>query len=187
MCQLVDMIVDDLTEINQGALMQLEGCLSSDLQSGGVHNTQVTDVEAAISAQDHKLRLPKLLVVCDHEVVAVTLTDLVLSGVAVELDFQVLELLCVNRSKAQGKLVFLAGVGENTECSTGHIQVSTSLGSIQIPRLDATHVNGVKVWLFCQLVELGKLVVSDDLALGSALSGTRGWEANLVTIQERAS
>ena len=78
MGQLVDMVVHDLSKIDQGSLMELEGGVGGDLQAGGVNYTKITNVEFSVFAKDHELRLPELLVVSNDVVVAVTFTHFVL-------------------------------------------------------------------------------------------------------------
>lgn len=78
MRQLVDMVVHDLAKVNQGSLVELEGGVGSNLQAGGVNHSEVTDVEAAVFADDHELGLPELLIISNDVVVAVTFTQLVL-------------------------------------------------------------------------------------------------------------
>jgi len=101
MSELVNMIVHDFAEIDKRPLVKLKGCLAGNLQAGGVYDTKITNVEAAIFADDHELRLPEFLVVCDNIVVAVTLSYLVLSGVAIEADFEILKFFSIDRTELE--------------------------------------------------------------------------------------
>jgi hypothetical protein len=78
MSQLVDMIVHDFSKVDQGSLMELEGGVGGDLQTGGVNYTKITNVEASVFTENHELGLPELLVICNDVVVAVTFTHFVL-------------------------------------------------------------------------------------------------------------
>ena len=78
MGKLIHMIVDNFTKVNQRALMELKCGLACYLQARSMHNTEVTDIVAAVTTDDHELGFPKLLVVGNDKVVAITLSNLVL-------------------------------------------------------------------------------------------------------------
>lgn len=89
MGKFVDVVVNNLAQIDQSSLVELKSSLSSDLQSGGVHNTEVSDVEAAILANNHELTFPELLIISYDIVVAVSLSNLVVSEVSRYSDLEV--------------------------------------------------------------------------------------------------
>lgn len=77
------------------------------LDSGGMDYSQVSDVVLSILRKNHELRLPQLLIVAEDVVIAVTLSNLELSQVAIKLKFKVLQLLSINISKLQIEIVLL--------------------------------------------------------------------------------
>ncbi len=86
MSELVDMVVDDLAEIDERSLVKLQGCAPSDLESGGVDDSQVPKVELSVLVDDGKLTLPKFLVVCYDIVVRLSFTNLKLGEVSIKAD-----------------------------------------------------------------------------------------------------
>lgn len=107
MSELVHVIVNDLTQVDKGTLVKLESSGGCHLQSGGVHDTQVSNVELTVLRDDHELRLPEFLVVGNDVVIAVALTDLELGLVSAELNLKVSEFVGVDRGKAENELAFL--------------------------------------------------------------------------------
>ncbi len=72
---LVEVVVNHLSKIDKRVLLDLNGGIHIYFDSRGVHYTQVTDVILAILADNHKLRLPKLLVVWDLVMVSLTFAN----------------------------------------------------------------------------------------------------------------
>ena len=89
MSQLIDMIVHDLAQIDEGTLMKLKGSIACDLETGCVDHTKITDIEAPIATEDHELGLPKLFVVRNYKVIAVTFSNFVLGGVTVKANLEI--------------------------------------------------------------------------------------------------
>ena len=109
---LIEVVVDHFTEINQGILLDLDLSVHIDLYSGGMDNTQVTDEVLAILADDHELGLPQLLIVGDLVVIAFAFTDLEDTLGTIDRDLQILELFGIDGLKLHVKLVRGGAVGQ---------------------------------------------------------------------------
>ena len=70
-----------------------------------MYHTQVANKVLTIAADDHKLGLPKLLVVGNLVVVSLTFTKLKDTTSAIKADLEVLDLLGVNCLKVKMELV----------------------------------------------------------------------------------
>lgn len=55
--QLVEMVVDNFTDIYDAILVELYLSLEIELDPGGVNKAQVTNIVLPVRANDHKLRL----------------------------------------------------------------------------------------------------------------------------------
>jgi hypothetical protein len=73
---LVEMVMNNLTEINESILLDLDFSCLVNLYAGSVDHTQVAHKVLAIAANDHKLGLPQLLVVRNLVVVSLAFTKL---------------------------------------------------------------------------------------------------------------
>ena len=93
---LIKVIVNNLTKINNGSLLELDLASSVELQSCGVDKSKISDVELSIDGADHELGLPELLVVWNMEVTGLSLSNLVNSSVSLDWDLEILQLLSVN-------------------------------------------------------------------------------------------
>jgi len=100
---LVKVVVDDLTQVDQGILLDLDVGILVNLYTRGVHNTEITDVVLAIFADNHELRLPELLVVGDLVVVGLAFTDLENTLSTVDGDLEILQLFCVDSLECHGQ------------------------------------------------------------------------------------
>ena len=72
----IEVVVHDFTQVNERILLDLNVCVHVNLDSGSVHDAEITDEVLAVLADNHELRLPELLVVGDLVVVGFSLTDL---------------------------------------------------------------------------------------------------------------
>ena len=93
---LVELVVDNLSEVDDGTLLELHLALGVELQSGGVNEAVVTDVVSTVDLANHELGLPKLLVIWNVKVTGLSLTDLVHGAITLNRDLEVLELLSVD-------------------------------------------------------------------------------------------
>ena len=123
----VKVIVHNLAQVDDGALLDLHLGTLVELDSRGVDKAQVPDKVLTTLIDDHELRLPQLLVVGDLIVVSLTLAHLVNCLVAFEQDLYVLELLSVNALKSQLEALlredFRAQVGLHSLHETGSVDV----------------------------------------------------------------
>jgi len=95
-CNLIEMIMDYFTKINERILLDLNAGVHIHLYARGMHNTKITYVVLSILADDHELRFPKLLVVRDLIVIGFTFTNFEDTSGAIDRDLQVLELLGID-------------------------------------------------------------------------------------------
>lgn len=136
MSNLVEVVVDNLTQVNEHILLDLNFGVLIDLDSGGVHDTQVTDEVLAIFTDNHQLRLPELLVVGDLVVVSVTFTNLENTGVTVKSNTETLNLLSVDSLELKVKFVCCSLVGDAVERSSLHGGKSFFLGIAHLLKAD---------------------------------------------------
>ena len=118
---LVEVVVDNLAQVDEHVLLDAHLRVLVDLDSGGVHDAQVTDEVLAVLADDHELGLPELLVVGDLVVVGVTLANLEHAGVTVERDVQALDLFGVDGLELQVQLVGGSLVGDALVGASLHV------------------------------------------------------------------
>jgi len=93
---LVKVIMDNLTEIHDATLKDLDFCSLIKFDSGGVHESKISDIVLTIDTKDHELRFPKLLVVWNLIVIGFSLTNLEDCSVSFEVDLNILEFFSVN-------------------------------------------------------------------------------------------
>ena len=148
MSDLIEVVVNHFTEINQGILLDLDLGVHIDLYSGGMDNTQVTDEVFAILADDHELRLPKLLVVGDLVMIAFALTNLEDTLGTINRDLQVLELLSIDGLELHVKLVRGGAVGQRLKSAA--LEVNRDL---KIRWAQFTEVDGAELWIIDKLSE----------------------------------
>jgi len=96
MCDLVELIMNDLTKINEHVLLELNLGAFVDFNATSVNNTHITDKVTPVLADNHELTLPKFLVVRNLVVVGLSLTDLEASSVSFKGEAEVLKLLGVD-------------------------------------------------------------------------------------------
>jgi len=118
---LVEVVVHDLAEVDEGVLLDLQLSVHVHLYPGGVDHAEITDEVLAILAHDHKLRLPQFLVVRDLVVIGLALTDFEDTLGAVNGDFEVLELLGVDSLEAHVQLVGSGLVGDRVEGAAAEV------------------------------------------------------------------
>lgn len=53
--QFVYVVVDYLSQVKESALMELKSSRATDLDSGGVYHTQISDEITAVKVKDHEL------------------------------------------------------------------------------------------------------------------------------------
>ena len=133
---LIEVVVDHFTEINQGILLDLDLGVHIDLYSGGMDNTQVTDEVFAILADDHELGLPQLLIVRDLVVIAFAFTDLEDTLGTIDRDLQVLELLSVDSFKFHVKLVRGSTVGQRLKSAALEVNRDLKIRWAQFAKVD---------------------------------------------------
>lgn len=97
---LVEMIMDDLTKINNATLLDLNFGTLIQLDSGSVNESEVTDVVLATLVYDHELRLPEFFIVGNLIVVRFTLTNFENSTIALKRDLDILQLCRVDTFKS---------------------------------------------------------------------------------------
>ena len=136
MSDLIEVVVDHFTEINQGILLDLDLGVHIDLYSGGMDNTQVTDEVFAILADDHELGLPQLLIVRDLVVIAFAFTDLEDTLGTIDRDLQVLELLSVDSFKFHVKLVRGSTVGQRLKSAALEVNRDLKIRWAQFAKVD---------------------------------------------------
>ena len=90
------MVVNNLPEINNAALLNLDFSSLVKFNSRSVHESQVSDVVLASFVDDHELGLPEFLVIGNLIVVRFSLTNLEDSSVPLESDFDVLQFCSVD-------------------------------------------------------------------------------------------
>ena len=115
MRHLIEVIVNDFTQINEGILLDLDVGVHVDLYTRGVDDAKITDVVLAVLADDHELRLPELLVVGDLVVVGLALTDLEDTLGTVDGDLKIFQLLSVDSLEFHVKLVAGGAVWQRVE------------------------------------------------------------------------
>lgn len=190
MSEFVHVVVNNLTQINKGTLVKLKSSGGCHLQSGGVHNTQVSNVELSILRDDHELRLPEFFVVSNDIVIAVAFSDLELGLISAKLNFEVSEFIGVDRRKAEHQLIFLFVVGGKGESAAGHVESDLELLGVPVPRLDVADVHHIEVGLggvFRNFEDFGQFLFVYVLVLGvtKLATGAALREPDLVSVKER--
>lgn len=94
---LVKVVVDNLSKIDDAAFLDLNFRSFVQLYSRGMDESKISDVILTVNVDDHELSLPKLFVVGDLVVVGLTLSNFENGSVSLEVDFDVLELLSIDR------------------------------------------------------------------------------------------
>jgi hypothetical protein len=92
----VEVVVDNLTKVDEHILLNLNFSVLVDLYSGSVNDTQITHKVLSVLAHNHELRFPEFLVVGDLVVIGVTFTDLEDTRAAIKSDAETLDLFGVN-------------------------------------------------------------------------------------------
>ena len=121
----VKLVVHDLTKVDEHILLQLDLSAFVDLDTRSVDNTHVSDEVTSVLADNHELTFPKLLVVGNLVVVRFTLTDLEDTGVSLEGEGEVLELLSVHRLEGQVESVLGGLVSQAVELLPLQTRVNT--------------------------------------------------------------
>jgi hypothetical protein len=107
---LVEVVVNNLTEVDESVLLDLHLGDLVDLNTRSMDNTQVTDVVLAVLANDHQLGFPELLVVRDLVLVGLAFTNFVKTVIAIKSDAKILDLLSVDGFELQVQLVVCGSV-----------------------------------------------------------------------------
>jgi hypothetical protein len=149
---LVEVVVHNFTKIDQRVLLNLNFSLLVDLNSRGVHDTQVTDEVLAVLADDHELAFPQLLVVRDLVVVGLTFADLENALGAINGNSEVLEFLSVNSLESHMKLVSSGLVWQGFEDSA--LQIALNL---ELMLGEFLELAGLQVLVLAEGLELGVL------------------------------
>jgi len=102
---LVEVVVNNLTEVDESVLLDLHLGDLVDLNTRSVDNTQVTDEVLAVLANDHQLGFPELLVVRDLVLVGLAFTNFVKTVIAIKSDAKILDLFSVDGFELQVQLV----------------------------------------------------------------------------------
>ena len=101
----VEVIVYDLTQVDEGVILDLNRSIHIHLYARGVNNTEISNIIFSILADNHKLGFPKFLVVRNLIVVGFTLTNFEHSLSAIDRNFEILEFFSVDAFKSHMKLV----------------------------------------------------------------------------------
>lgn len=169
--------------------MNLESGLGGDLQSGGMHDTKISNEVTTVSVDDNELTLPEFLIIRNDIVVGVALTDLVLRVVALEDNLKVSELISVNSCESKAEGGWLRGVGwEVCDGSTVEVNSLARLTIGKVPRAELTDCHAVEIWNIPYLIGLGELILRDVLILssrGDSCTSTPASEVHLVTLKKR--
>ena len=147
MNRLVKVVVHDFAEVDERAFLNLNFAARVQLETRGVHETDVTNKVLAVNLTDHELCFPQLLVVRHVIVTHFTLADLEDGAVTVEADLNILEFLRVDLLELQHEP--LLGNVESTEVLHSSLEVATDealdghqLGSTERARVLAELVEG---------------------------------------------
>lgn len=143
MSDLIKLVVDYFTKINEHVLLELDFSVLVDLDTTSVNDTHVTDEVPSIFADDHELTLPELLVIGDLVVVAFTLSYLEDSRVSFERELEVLELFSVDGLKGHVKLMLGSFVGDTVELLAFKAGVDGELTLVEFTHFDAAEVGVV--------------------------------------------
>ena len=92
-------------------------------------NTHVSDEIFAILANNHKLRLPKFLVIRDNVVVRLSFTDLVHSLGTIDGDFEVFKLFGIHSFESHVKFVCSSLVWKRFKYTTAEIDLDVLFSS----------------------------------------------------------
>jgi hypothetical protein len=111
--------------------MQLKLYLIGDFDSRSVDNTQIPDEILPILRNNHELAFPKLFVITDHVVVIITLTDLELPQVPIELDLEVFQFLCVYVCELKEEVCVVQGSGWESNALASEVDMFGGLCSAQ--------------------------------------------------------
>ena len=136
MRNLVEVVVNDFTQIDEGILLDLNVGLHVDLDTGGVHDAKIADVVLAVLADDHELRLPELLVIGNLIVVGFTFTDLEDTLSTINRDFEIFELFGVDCLKFHMELVRGCLVWQSVKSAALEINGSFKLAGRELTHTD---------------------------------------------------
>lgn len=153
-CHLIEVVVDDLTEVNESVLLNLNLSVHIDLYTRGVNDSKIANVVLAILADNHELRLPKFLVVGDLVVVSLTLANLVDTFGTVNADFKVLKLLGIDSLETHVQLVSGSLVRHGLESVAAEVG-----GNFKLLLRELAQVDGGQIAV---TIELGEARVSAD-------------------------
>jgi len=97
--KLIEVIMDDLSKINNRPLLKLNFTLGIKFHSGGVNESHISDKEVSINRADHKLCFPEFLIIRDMIMSSFTFTNFVDGSVTLNIDLNVSEFLSVDLLK----------------------------------------------------------------------------------------
>jgi hypothetical protein len=104
-CNFVKVVVDNFTKVNKHVLLNLNFSVLVNLDSGCVNNAQISNIILSVLANNHELRLPKLLVVWNLIVIGVTFSDFKDTRVTVEVNAKSFDFFSVDSLKLEVKFV----------------------------------------------------------------------------------
>lgn len=156
MSDLIELVVDHFTKINEHVLLELDFSVLVDLDATSVNDTHITDEVSSIFADDHELTFPELFVVGDLVVVTFTLSYLEDSRVTFERELEVLELFSVDGLKSHVKLMLGSFVSNAVKLLTFEARVDGELILVQL-----THFNAAEVGVIMEILKSGIRVGSN--------------------------
>ena len=127
MGHLIEVVVDDLTQINESVSLNLNRSIDINLYTRSVHNTQVSNVVFASLADNHELGFPQFLVVRDLIVVGFTFTDLEDTLSSIDRDLEVLEFLSIDCFECHVEFVGGSLIWEGLEAASLEVNFNTEL------------------------------------------------------------
>jgi len=157
---LIKLVVNNLTEINEHVLLELDFGIFVDLNTTGVYDTHIADKVSSIFADNHELTFPELFVVRDLVVVGFTFSDLEDTLVTLKGELEVLELLSVNGFESHVELVLGGFVSDALELLALEARVDVKLTGVQF-----THFHAAEVGVVLEGFEAGAFAGSGDRAV----------------------
>lgn len=128
---LVKVVVDNLSEIDEGSLLDLDFTLLVSLDSGSVNNSQISQEVLSVLLDDHELTLPELLVVWNLEVASFSLSDLEDGFVSLEVDVNISQFFSVDVNEGEVKRLLRHLLWSDVDCNFLHVGGGLQLSSAE--------------------------------------------------------
>ena len=143
MSDLIKLIMDNLTKIDEHVLLELDLRVFVDLNATSVNDTHITDEISSVFADNHELTFPQFFVVGDLVVVRFTFSDLEDTLVAFKRELEVFELFGIHRFEGHVELVLGGFISDAIELFAFEARVNSELIGVQLTHGHAAEIGVV--------------------------------------------